>query len=149
MTELKRKNLEEPVEKLVAKWTDILNLRDWDIYVYIMEESLPGSHNKEYAAACIYHSYEHHEAKMYILHPDKWGDISDFWGDKDESCLESIVVHELLHLHFIHQRLEKNWQLAREELAINQLTKAFVRLDADIQSREELLCHIDTHESKT
>ena len=134
---LNRKNLEQLVRDMVVKWTDNLNLRDWDITVYILEEELPDSCDKENAAACVYHDFGHHIAEVYLLHPDKWSDIKGgFWNDKDESFIETILVHELLHIHFSHHHPIKNsWALEREELAINQLTKAFIRLDNQIKEK--------------
>ena len=122
---------------MVRKWKDILNLRDWRIEVYIREEELPESCDKEEAAACVYHAFSHHEANIYLLHPDKWADINPFWAEKDESFLETVIVHELLHLHFSHHHsMRKGWKVEREELAINQLTNAFMCLDGQIDRPE-------------
>ena len=123
---------EKQVGAYVEKWKDILNLRDWRISIDIEEEELPDSPDKEESAACIYHCFEHHEAQMHILHPDKWSEINSFWADWDESRLESIVIHELLHLHFTHVDSRVSWKLEREELALNQLTDAFLGLDRRI-----------------
>ena len=132
MSKKKRKNLEASVEHYLRKWSDILNLRDWDIDLFIVEERLPDACDQEKAGGCIYHCYEHHEAQIYLLHPEKWKDLNDggFWEGKNESHLENIIVHELLHLHMTHHRFKKEWQVEREELAINQLTKAFMFLNS-------------------
>ena len=44
----KQKDLTKQVESYVEKWTDILNLRDWRIAVYIVEKELPdATQNKQ------------------------------------------------------------------------------------------------------
>lgn len=121
-------DLTKRVAAYVEKWTDILNLRDWRIKVFIQEGELPEMPNGEEAAACIFHAYEHHEAEMYILHPDNWHKINSFWANWDESRLEDIIIHELLHLHFTHYTPKLVWLQDRQELAINQLTNALLSL---------------------
>ena len=133
---MNRKNLEGTVGAMVSKWKEILNLRDWRIDVRIMEEELPGHDDEENVGACVYHEFSHHEAIIFILHPDKWKEIDRFWAERDESFLETIIVHELLHLHFSHNHPLSNWKSEREELAINQLTNAFMCLDEQINQPE-------------
>ena len=80
---------------------------------------------------------------IYLLHPDKWAEINQFWAEKDESFLETVIVHELLHLHFSHHHsIKKSWKIEREELAINQLTNAFMCLDGQINQPEN---HLKDH----
>ena len=126
-------NLKSPYKTRPIRFLGLAGYNDWRIKVYILTDpKLPESPDYEEAAACVFHAYEHHEAEIHLLHPDNWHKINSFWANWDESRLEDIIIHELLHLHFIHWEPKAVWQQNSQELAINQLTNAFLTLEERI-----------------
>lgn len=109
---------EDELKALCKKWQQILRLQDWDVEVCFVRQF-----EIEDADARCFPKLTRKEAKIKILNP------IDFTGERLEGAgtprdIESLLIHELLHLHF-----DPFWCEEKElemEQAIHSLAKAFV-----------------------
>lgn len=81
--------------------------------------------------AKIDYSFRRHVAIIHIMPPAQWGGANVFF---EPISLENLIVHELIHLHLVQFFPKKRLQTELAELAINQLTDAFLKLDHQLSN---------------
>jgi hypothetical protein len=106
---------------LADKWQKILWLRDWEVKVrFARHFDLPDGKD-----AHVTFSRPHRTASIRILDSQ---DYDPGWTNFPEDP-EASLVHELLHLHFaVFDEDFGSEMIKREEVVVNALEKAFVRL---------------------
>ena len=115
------KKIEQKAHAICKKWQKILNLQDWYIDVQLVKE-LPDEKSE---MACFVGDFAHHRVCIYFTDPKTWKDILGF----EKLDLEEVITHELIHLHMASFFPKKQHKQDWAELAINQLTRAFLKLD--------------------
>jgi hypothetical protein len=107
------------LDELLAKWTRILKLQDWECKAsyarhWELGENNAGSNRVSYRNKCC---------TIRILEPCDYGE--SIWPQD----VESTLVHELLHLHFELRAPVEGVADDLREQAIESITRALIELD--------------------
>ncbi|MFB4260498.1 hypothetical protein ACE106_15250 [Shouchella clausii] len=117
---------QKQLEERLSFWQEKLRLRDWYITVSKGRTKVVG----EKATGCVHAVHSNKQAHILILHEEDYVNMeeSDIWVQD----MESILVHELLHLHtrLINKRNDEDADgyCMFEEQAIESITSALITL---------------------
>lgn len=119
---------QEQLDEAVAYWQKVLRLQDWNIEAKIKRTNDMRADTMGTVVPC----WNWKSAYITLIDP------LDFEQDPivhNENCHESILVHELLHLHtrpILRSLGKPEGQDDQEETCVNLIADALVRLKAQI-----------------
>jgi hypothetical protein len=110
------------LNKLKTKWQTRLKLLDWTVKVRFATEKERKDPKRDWIA--VMHPYlDTKTAEIIVLHP-KYINV----GDRDETDIEVLIAHELVHVHFAPFKT-KGALADIEESLVHHLSLLLVALD--------------------
>ena len=135
MSGLMNEDIEGQLSKECLYWQDKLYLRDWTVGVKLCRhwDMSPNAVGE----TMMYP--ERKEAQVKLLHPEDIPGVEEHFLNDEARDYDITLVHELLHLHFQPLGItdESKAEGVAQEVAINQISRALVRLRREAHCKPE------------